>query len=126
QDNDVRRLRQLLTTPLSLEMAATPAMEAFALVVKPNRVCLVPEKRKELTTEGGLDVVGNREKLEATINRLRNKKIEVSLFVDPQTDQVKCAKDLGADMIELHTGRYADTPLGPKRNKELWALLKAS
>jgi pyridoxine 5-phosphate synthase len=126
QDTDIRRLKQRLKTHLSLEMGATPAMEAIALEVKPRRVCLVPEKRQELTTEGGLDLLANRSKLEKMIARLQAKKIEVSLFIDAKADQIQCAQDLGAEMIELHTGRYADTPLGPKRDKELWALLNAS
>ena len=126
QDRDVRLLRQTLQTRLSLEMAATDAMESIALEIQPQRVCLVPEKRQELTTEGGLDVVGNRTRIKKIISRLAAKKIEVSLFIDPDADQIKCARSLGADAIELHTGRYADAPEGPQRDKEFTALLKAS
>jgi pyridoxine 5-phosphate synthase len=126
QDRDVRLLRQVLQTRLSLEMAATDAMEAIALEVQPQRVCLVPEKRQELTTEGGLDVVGNRTRVKKIVARLSAKKIAVSLFVDPDADQIKCARALGAYAVELHTGRYADAPVGPVRDKEFAALLKAS
>ena len=126
QERDVRLLRQTLQTRLALEMAATSAMESIALDILPQRVCLVPEKRQELTTEGGLDVVGNRIRIKKIISRLSAKKIEVSLFIDPDTDQIKCARSLGADAVELHTGRYADAAEGPKRDKEFTALLKAS
>src|SRR5262245_37826087 len=97
QERDVRLLRQVLQTQLALEMAATDAMETLALEIRPQRVCLVPEKRQELTTEGGLDVIGNRARIQKMISRLSAKKIEVSLFIDPDIDQVKCARSLGAD-----------------------------
>jgi len=125
QEQDVRILRQALAIPLSLEMAATDIMERFALELAPARVCLVPEKRQELTTEGGLDVIAHRTALKKTISRLSAKKIEVSLFIDPDPDQIKCARSLGADTVELHTGRYADAPVGPAQNKELAQLVKA-
>lgn len=126
QERDIRQLKEALKTHLSLEMAATDAMESIALDVQPFRVCLVPEKRQELTTEGGLDVVTNRTRIEKMISRLKAKKIEVSLFIDADTDQIQCARSLGADTIELHTGRYADTPEGPGRDKEFLTLLKGS
>jgi pyridoxine 5-phosphate synthase len=126
QERDVRLLRQVLQTRLNLEMAATEAMESIALDVLPQRVCIVPEKRQELTTEGGLDVIANRMRLKKLISRLSAKKIEVSLFIDPDADQIKCARSLGAYAVELHTGRYADSPEGPAREKEFTALLKAA
>lgn len=126
QERDVRLLRQMLQTRLSLEMAATDAMEAIALDIQPHRVCLVPEKRQELTTEGGLDVLAHRSRLQKIIKRLSAQKIEVSLFVDPDTDQIKCSQSLGADAVELHTGRYAEASEGAPRDKELHALQKAS
>jgi pyridoxine 5-phosphate synthase len=92
----------------------------------PQRACLVPEKRQELTTEGGLDVIANRQRIKKIIGRLAAKKIEVSLFVDPDSDQIKCARSLGAYAVELHTGRYADAPEGPAQEKEFVALLKAA
>jgi len=126
QERDIRTLRQVLQTRLNLEMAATNAMEAMALEVLPQHVCVVPEKRQELTTEGGLDVIANRMRLKKLISRLSAKKIEVSLFVDPDADQIKCARALGAHAVELHTGRYADSAEGPARDKEYTALLKAA
>jgi pyridoxine 5-phosphate synthase len=126
QDRDVRLLRELLSDRLALEMAATEEMEAIALEILPKRVCLVPEKRQELTTEGGLDVIAQRTKLKRTINRLSANKVEVSLFVDPDGDQVKCAHSLGADAVELHTGRYAESPQGPAQDREFANLVKAA
>jgi len=125
QDRDIRLLKQGLKIPLAMEMAATDEMERMALEVGPTRVCLVPEKRQELTTEGGLDVISRRTALQRLIPHLSAKKIEVSLFIDPDSDQIKCAKSLGADTVELHTGSYAATA-GPAQAKELDKLLKAS
>ena len=105
QDRDIRLLKQTIKIPLAMEMAATEEMVRIALKVHPRRVCLVPEKRLELTTEGGLDVVAQRKALQKTIQRLSAKKIEVSLFIDADGDQIRCAQSLGADTIELHTGR---------------------
>ena len=105
-----------------MEMAATEEMERIALEIHPRRVCLVPEKRQELTTEGGLDVVAHRTSLKKMIRRLSAKKIEVSLFIDADSDQIRCAQSLGADTIELHTGRYA-LAAGAAREQELAKLL---
>jgi pyridoxine 5-phosphate synthase len=126
QERDVRLLRQTLHTRLNLEMAATDTMESIAIDVLPHSVCLVPERRQELTTEGGLDVISHRSRIQKLIKRVSAKKIFVSLFVDPDADQIKCAKSLGADAVELHTGRYADAAEGPAQEKEFAALLKAS
>jgi pyridoxine 5-phosphate synthase len=123
QDRDIQLLRQTLEVPLALEMAATDEMERIALNLVPQRVCLVPEKRQELTTEGGLDVIARRSGLKKTIARLSAKKIEVSLFIDPDADQIRCARSLGADTVELHTGRYAEAPAGPQQTRE-WAQLQ--
>jgi pyridoxine 5-phosphate synthase len=125
QDRDLRLLKESLKIPLAMEMAGTDAMERMALEIEPRRVCLVPEKRQELTTEGGLDVIGHRTALKKVISRLAVKKIEVSLFVDPDADQIRCAKSLGADTIELHTGRYA-LAQGAAQAQELAKLLKAA
>ncbi len=107
-DRDVRRLRKSLTTKLDLEMAATDEIVSIALKIVPDLVTLVPEKRLELTTEGGLDVVRHQARLEKTICKMHSKKILVSLFVDPQRKQIDASKEIGADMVEIHTGEYAD------------------
>jgi pyridoxine 5-phosphate synthase len=125
QDRDIRLLRQALTIPLAMEMAATDEMVRIALEVQPKRVCLVPEKRQELTTEGGLNVISHRTVLKKMIQQLSAKKIEVSLFMDADGDQIRCSKSLGADTIELHTGRYA-IAVGPAKAQELAKLLKAA
>jgi pyridoxine 5-phosphate synthase len=118
-DRDVRILRQVVRTKLNLEMAATAEMVAIAQEILPDMVTLVPEKREELTTEGGLDVVGNREKIAAAVRDLLGKAILVSLFVDADASQVKAAREVGADMIEIHTGHFSDAEGTSKRAEEL-------
>lgn len=108
QDRDVRVLRQTIRTLMNLEMAATEEMVAIACEIKPEQVSLVPEKRQEVTTEGGLDVLANREALKDAIARLKAAGILVSLFIDPELDQVRASREVGADAIELHTGTYAE------------------
>jgi len=110
QDRDVRLLRQTIKTRLTLEMAATEEMTGIASDIKPDIVTLVPEGREELTTEGGLDVVTLEKPLTETVTRLHDANIPVSLFVDPERDQIVAAKQTGADCIEIHTGLYADAP----------------
>ena len=107
-DRDVRALRLAVRTRLNLEMADVPEIVGIAEDVKPDEVCLVPEKRQEVTTEGGLNVTGKS--LPRTIERLRKAGIVVSLFVDPDLNQVRASADVGADFIELHTGAYANRP----------------
>lgn len=107
QERDVRLLRQTVTTHLNLEMAASPAMLQFAIDVLPDMVTLVPEKREELTTEGGLNVAGNIEELTKIVNSLHKHDVQVSLFIDPDLHQIKAAVRTGARFIELHTGAYA-------------------
>ena len=107
-DRDVRLLRASLTTKLDLEMAATEEIISIALNIVPDLVTLVPEKRRELTTEGGLDVMKYRVRLEKTIRKFHGKNILVSLFVDPVKKQIEISNDIGADMIEIHTGEYAE------------------
>lgn len=107
-DRDVHLLRKTITTKLDLEMAATDEIIAIALKVVPELVTLVPEKRQELTTEGGLDVVKHTAKLRKAIQRFHEKNILVSLFVDPIKEQVDASMEIGADMIEIHTGEYAE------------------
>lgn len=108
QDRDVFIMKETLQTRMNLEMAVTDAMIELALKVKPEHVCLVPEKREELTTEGGLDVIGNRERVNRACQELRAHGIEVSLFVDPDEAQIQASKECGAAAIELHTGAYAE------------------
>lgn len=108
QDADVRGLRVQVQTRLNLEMADIPEIVDIALEVRPHEVCLVPEKRQEVTTEGGLNVRAATESLRRTVKRLRGAGIVVSLFVDPDPDQLAAAAEVGADYVELHTGRYAN------------------
>ena len=107
QAEDVFRLKEALQTRLNLEMAITDEMVKFALEVNPPHVCLVPEKREERTTEGGLDVAGQLERVREVCTTLSGAGIEVSLFIDPDKRQIEAAVDLGASVIELHTGKYA-------------------
>jgi len=107
QDRDVRLIRQVIHARLNLEMADVPEIVAFAEEVRPAEVCLVPEKRQEITTEGGLDVAGASKSLPRTVARLRRAGIAVSLFVDPDARQIRAAADAGSDFVELHTGPYA-------------------
>jgi pyridoxine 5-phosphate synthase len=108
QDRDVRLIRQTIHTRLNLEMADVPEIVTFAEEVRPDEVCLVPEKRQEVTTEGGLNVAGASKSLTRTVARLKKAGITVSLFVDPDTRQIRAAADAGADFVELHTGAYAN------------------
>ena len=108
QDADVRRMRPLLKTRMNLEIAVTEFMLDFACQIKPQHVCLVPEKREELTTEGGLDVAGQLEKIKAATQKLTQAGCEVSLFIDPDPVQIDAAVACGAPVIELHTGAYAE------------------
>lgn len=108
QDNDVVRMRPLLKTRMNLEIAVTDFMLDFACHIRPQHVCLVPEKREELTTEGGLDVAGQIDKIKAATRKLTQAGCEVSLFIDPEPLQIDAAIACGAPMIELHTGAYAE------------------
>ncbi len=109
KDADLLALRPLITTRMNLECAVTPEMLATACQVKPHDVCLVPERRSELTTEGGLDVIGQRAEVQAAVQQLQAAGIRVSLFIDPTPSQIEAAQEVGATVVELHTGRYADT-----------------
>ena len=125
QERDVRILRQRLHTKLNLEMAVTPAMLGFAENVRPDDACFVPEKREELTTEGGLDVVSHRQKIREGTQRLQSLAVRVSLFVDPETAQIEASRDAGAHAVEIHTGAYCNA-LSVEREKQLQAILEAS
>lgn len=110
QDADVRAIRPVLRTRMNLECAITPDMLAIACDIQPQDVCLVPENRRELTTEGGLDVLGRYDEVASAVTRLHDAGIRVSLFIDPEADQIAAAARTGARVIELHTGAYADAP----------------
>lgn len=126
-DRDVRRLREAIRTRLNFEMAVVPEIIQFALEVKPDIVCLVPEKRTEVTTEGGLDVVSHEALIRDTCSRMRDAGIDVSLFLDPDPRQVDAAARTGAGYIELHTGAYAEAfDQKRERNVELERLVAAS
>ena len=118
QEHDVRRLRECIATRLNLEMACTPEMTAYALALKPDSVCLVPENRTEITTEGGLDVVGNRERVKAVVDAMNAAGIQTSLFIDPDAPQIALSAELGAPWVELHTGAYANAYHSPRRAAE--------
>lgn len=125
QERDVQILRERLQTKLNLEMAVTPAMLAFAENVRPDDTCFVPEKREELTTEGGLDVVSHRQKVREATERLQSLGVRVSLFVDPEPAQIEASRAAGAHAVEIHTGAYCDM-LGVERDKQLQAIVEAS
>lgn len=122
QDRDLEILRRTVKTKLNLEMAATQEMVRIALKVKPEQVTLVPEKRQELTTEGGLDVIVHAKLITDAVKRLRDGGIVVSLFVDPNQEQVKAANKTGADCIEIHTGAYAEASGWTAQERELEAI----
>ncbi len=124
QYRDVYVLRQTVRTHLNLEMAATNEMVAIALDIKPNYVTLVPEKREEVTTEGGLDVVGQLQRFSEIVANLQGAGIPVSLFIDAEPDQIDAAAKIKAKFIELHTGRYAEAADEESRERELALLAK--
>ncbi len=119
QARDVRLIKQVIQTRMNLELAVTDAMLDFAEEIRPEHSCLVPEKREEITTEGGLDVLTHRKSVEHAVRRLQAFGSEVSLFIDPDKDQIKAAVDVGAPVIELHTGCYAEAETEEERQHEL-------
>ncbi|MGD9843597.1 MAG: pyridoxine 5'-phosphate synthase [Steroidobacteraceae bacterium] len=125
QDRDVHLMRSALQTRMNLEMACTEAMVELAETVKPQDACLVPERRAELTTEGGLDVLGNFAAIQAAVQRLAVVGVRVSLFVDPEPNQLDAAAKVGAPVVELHTGAYADSH-GVEQARELARLQEAA
>ncbi|KEI71598.1 pyridoxine 5'-phosphate synthase [Endozoicomonas elysicola] len=125
QDHDVFRIRDILQTRMNLEMAVTEEMLCIAEKVKPEHVCLVPEKREEVTTEGGLDVKGLFDSVASACHRLGKQRVEVSLFIDPDRDQVEAAARAGAPAIELHTGAYAEAMTAEAMQEELDRLRNA-
>lgn len=125
QERDVFLLKDMLLTRMNLEMAVTDEMLAFAERIKPEDCCLVPERREELTTEGGLDVVGQEERIKAACDRLGSAGIRVSLFIDADILQIEAAKRCGAPVIEIHTGHFADAKGRDRRQKELKRIVEA-
>jgi pyridoxine 5-phosphate synthase len=126
QDRDLRILRQVVRSHLNLEMAATPEMVKIALETGPDMVTLVPERRQEVTTEGGLDVQGAHDHLTEVIPALQDGGILVSLFIDPDMEQIKAGARLGADYVEIHTGRYADAKSAEEESIELEKIQQAT
>lgn len=125
-DRDVRLLRDTIQTRMNLEMAVTEEMLAIACEIRPQFCCLVPEKRQEVTTEGGLDVAGQQQKLNDAVRRLSDAGVLVSLFIDPDHQQIDAAVTAGAPYIELHTGAYAEAEEGPLRDAELARIREAA
>ncbi|MEE9171427.1 MAG: pyridoxine 5'-phosphate synthase [candidate division NC10 bacterium] len=126
QDRDLRLLREVVKTQLNLEMAATEGMVKIALDVLPDVSTLVPERREELTTEGGLDVAGQEERISRVVRVLTEGEINVSLFVDPVPDQVKASRRTGVPFVEIHTGQYAEAQTEAERQVALLRIMEAA
>ncbi len=126
QERDVRLLRQIVKTKLILEMAATPEMLGLALDIKPDVVTLVPEKREELTTEGGLDIITHKENVKDAVATLKNNSIEACIFIDPDLDQIKTAHRIDVDMIEIHTGAFCDATSEHRKTAEFARIIDAA
>jgi len=125
QDRDVRVLRETVQVKLNLEMAAESSITEIALGIRPQQATLVPERREEVTTEGGLDVAGNLDRVKACVEQLQGAGIEVSLFIDPDERQIEASRLLKVAAVELHTGAYADAELGVAQTAELQKLQQA-
>jgi pyridoxine 5-phosphate synthase len=125
QDRDLRVLRETVQVKLNLEMAAEPSITEIAVDVCPHQATLVPERREEVTTEGGLDVIGHRDRVAKCVDRLLEAGIEVSLFIDADPGQIDASEKLGAHAVELHTGRYADAQTLADQDRELTQLVDA-
>ena len=125
QDRDLRVLRDTVQVKLNLEMAVAEEIVGIAIAARPEQATLVPEKREEVTTEGGLDVIGNRDRIAEVTQRLQSAGIEVSLFIDPEEDQIAATRELGATAVELHTGCYADATSAEAQAAELEKLRAA-
>lgn len=125
QDRDIFSLRERISTKLNLEMGISEDIVSVALKVRPHDVCLVPENRQEVTTEGGLDCAGQLERLRSVVGRLQDAGARVSLFIDPEESQIRAAAELGAEFVELHTGAYANAS-GAARDAELQALIRGA
>lgn len=125
-DRDLRLLRETVKTKLNLEMAAVPEMVRIARATKPDLVTLVPEKREELTTEGGLDVKAKPDHYKKVIRQLQEKAILVSLFIDPDPEQIEAAQKIGADVVEIHTGHYAEAKTEPQIQRHFERIVRAA
>ncbi len=125
QDRDVRLLRETVRVKFNLEMATEEDILAIALEVRPEQATLVPERREEITTEGGLDVLTHRDRVRSYVERLREAGIAVSLFIDPDPRQIEVARDLGVEAVELHTGRYAEAKTPEEQDREFETLAAA-
>lgn len=126
QDRDVRVLRDTVNVKMNLECACEPTMLDLAVKTLPDQVCLVPEKREEVTTEGGLDIIANRDRVDRAIKQLHDAGIFVSLFIDPDQSQIELSSELGADAVELHTGTYANANTSGERTAQLQILENAA
>ncbi|MCP4113971.1 MAG: pyridoxine 5'-phosphate synthase [Desulfobacteraceae bacterium] len=126
QERDVRIIKDVIKTKLIFEMAATSEMLGIALSVKPHTVTLVPEKREEITTEGGLDLITHHAAIKETVQALQNAGIKVSIFIDPDLDQIKIAHRIDADMIEIHTGAFCDATTEQDQDKEFIRIVDAA
>ncbi len=126
QDKDVYQIKEIIKIKLNLEMSLNKDIVEIAKDVKPNQATLVPEKRQEITTEGGLDVIGDLKRTEDVVSKLKNKGIFVSLFIDPDNKQIDAAKQTGADAIEIHTGSYANAKTKNEQAKELNRIIDAA
>lgn len=126
KDDDIAKLKAEISLPLNFEMAATDEMQAIALKTQPNACCLVPEKREELTTEGGLNVAVNISHYRQFCEPLRKAGIRISLFIDPEESQIHAAKEIGADIVELHTGRYCELINTPNEHAEELARIQSA
>ena len=126
QERDLRILREVVKTKLNLEMALSDEIIKIALDVKPDQVTLVPERREELTTEGGLDVSGNFEKIKRATENFKNAGIKVSLFIEPDFNQIEKSKETGADFIEIHTGKYSEAKTEEEMYQELDRIIKGT
>ncbi len=126
RDDDLERMMNAVRLPVNLEMAVTDEMLDIALEHLPHAACLVPEKRTEVTTEGGLDVIGGHNIVSPAVSRLNDAGIRVSIFIDPDTEQLDMARRIGAPVVELHTGAYCDAEPGPERDMQLDRLVRAA
>ncbi|MCF7873643.1 MAG: pyridoxine 5'-phosphate synthase [Candidatus Omnitrophica bacterium] len=126
QKEDVFLIKDLIKIPFNLEMSIAASIVSLAETLKPDQATLVPENRKELTTEGGIDLVKNYKKVEKAVNRLKKKKIKVSLFIDPIKKQIKAAKDLGVEIVEINTGQFSQKIPKEKQKKELERIKRAA
>lgn len=126
QERDIEQIQEILKTRMNLELAVTDEMIAYAEKRKPEHVCFVPEKREELTTEGGLDVAGNERRITMAVTRLKDQGMEVSLFIDPDERQIAAAVRTGAPVIEIHTGAFADAKTEGEANDELQRIMAAA